>query len=488
MNVNWTVVSIIFNVILFLIPIVMLFIVPINRKPSSAIAWLLLIAMFPVIGLLIFLLFGSSKLPQHRRAQQRMMDEVVAAKVSEDRRNPELAPLVCPPVSLHYEPFARLNVTLGGMPVFGGNQVELLPDYLGALQRIVEDIDGAQRYVHLEYFALSYDDETEPVFAAMECAAKRGVKVRVLMDHYGSLVYPNYRAMRKRLTAVGIEHRLMLPINFFDWDFSRFDLRNHRKIVVVDDGIGYTGSQNMIRRNYFRRDDLYYDELVARVTGPVVHQLGGVFLTDWCAEASAIPTPNQFPELAIEWRRRGDMLAQVLPSGPGHDNDNNLKLFTALVHAAQHKLVLVTPYFVPDESLMLAITTAAQRGVDVTLVNSEAADQFLAYRAQQSYYEELLRAGVKIYLYRRPALLHSKSMSIDDDIAVIGSSNLDMRSFQLDLEVTLVCPDRQVVADLRRVEDDYLRQSKQIDLHTWLERPLIARLSNSLARLTSALQ
>jgi cardiolipin synthase len=434
------------------------------------------------------LLFGNAQLPKHRRVQQRLMHQLVATRVQKDEQNPNLAPLARPSIPPYYEPFARLNTALGGMPVFGGNQVELLWDYAGIFQRMVADIDQAQRYVHIQYFILIYDDETEPLFAAMERAVQRGVKVRVLMDQVGSLAYPNYRATRRRLTAAGVEHHVMLPINPFSRGFARFDLRNHRKIVVIDDAIGYTGSQNLIRQNYLRKDELYYDELAVRVTGPVVRQLGAIFFTDWCAETGVTPTLDEFLELTVEWKQTGNVLAQVLPSGPGHANDNNLKLFTALVHAAQHRLVLVTPYFIPDESLMLAVTTAAQRGVDVTLVNSEGADVALAHLAQRSYYEELLRAGVKVHLYRQPALIHSKSISIDDDIAVIGSSNLDIRSFQLNFEVTLVFPDRQVVADLRRVEAEYLRRSRPIALDEWLEQPVIARLLNNLARLTSALQ
>jgi cardiolipin synthase len=146
------------------------------------------------------------------------------------------------------------------------------------------------------------------------------------------------------------------------------------------------------------------------------------------------------------------VLCQVLPSGSGFENENNLRLFTSLIHAAKHKLVITSPYFVPDDALMLAITSAALRGVDVTLLNSAVSDQFFVSHAERSYYEDLLNAGVQIYHYNAPILLHSKLISVDDDIAVIGSSNLDIRSFQLNLEVTLVCYDTRVVADLRKIE------------------------------------
>jgi cardiolipin synthase A/B len=177
-----------------------------------------------------------------------------------------------------------------------------------------------------------------------------------------------------------------------------------------------------------------------------------------------------------------------LPSGSGFDNENNLKLFTALIHAARHKLVITNPYFVPDDALMTAIVSASLRGVDVILINSEASDQFLVSNAQRSYYEQLLRAGVKIYWYPAPILLHSKHISIDDDIAVIGSSNLDIRSFELNLEVTLVCYDAQVVTQMRKIEEGYLRKSKAVALEDWQARGTPQKLFENISRLTAALQ
>jgi cardiolipin synthase A/B len=182
------------------------------------------------------------------------------------------------------------------------------------------------------------------------------------------------------------------------------------------------------------------------------------------------------------------VLCQILPSGSGFEDENNLKLFTALIHAAQHRLVITNPYFVPDDALMTALTSAAQRGVDVTLVNSEASDQFLVSHAERSYYEDLLKAGVKIYRYKAPILLHSKHITIDDDIAVIGSSNLDIRSFQLNLEVTLVCYAPSVVADLRQVEARNLSRSNAVNLEGWEIRSTREKLFENISRMTAALQ
>ncbi len=487
-NVNWTAVEAVATVVGYLIPVVALFIVPVNRKPTAATAWLLVMFVLPYVGLLVFLLIGSPKLPRWRRAQQHTMDQRIEAVAAQAKTLPGMSLMLDPPIPPRYMPLARLAANLGGLPAVDGNSVELLHDYPEILRRIAADIDAAQRFVHVEYYALSSDQETESVFVALERAQQRGVKVRVLMDQYGSRKYRNYRKTRERLTQVGIEWHLMLPLRPAHGEFSRLDLRNHRKIVVIDGKIGFTGSQNIIRRNYFRRDKIYYDELVARVDGSVAAELNAAFVTDWYAESGVLLDERTAPEAMVIPTSGGEALCQVLPSGSGFDDENNLKLFTSLIHAAQRKLVITNPYFVPDDALMVAITSAAQRGVDVSLINSEVSDQFFVSHAQHSYYEQLMKAGVKVYWYRAPILLHSKCMAIDDDIAVIGSSNLDIRSFQLNMEVTLIVYDRDAVTQLRAIEATYIERSKLLHLHEWQTRSILQRLAENIARLTSALQ
>jgi cardiolipin synthase len=492
MTLNWSTITLIVAAIGYLLPVIMLFIVPTNRKPSSATAWLLIIVLLPYLGLLIYLLIGNPKLPARRRAQQHTADGLITTAVKEARALPAAQALLDPPISERYMPFVALNTQLGGLPAFAGNSIELLTDYAGSLARITEEIERAQHFVHVEYFIIAQDDATEACFVAMEAATQRGVKVRVLLDQLGSSSYPHYKEMLARLSAAGIEWHLMLPVKFFSSRFTRPDLRNHRKIVVVDGAVGFVGSQNLIDRTYHKKSNLkkglYYTELVARVTGPVVLQFNGIFMTDWYSETDVLLMKDIPQETRASFEATGDVLCQTLPSGPGFPDDNNLKLYTQLIHAAQHTLTIANPYFVPDDALMTAITTAAQRGVDVTLISSEIGDQFLVYNAQRSYYEQLLRAGVKIYLYKSPILLHSKHMSVDDDIAVIGSSNMDLRSFTLNLEVTLVCYDKNVVAAMQPVFAGYLARAKQLNLEEWVARPTTTRLFENIARLTAALQ
>jgi cardiolipin synthase len=312
----------------------------------------------------------------------------------------------------------------------------------------------------------------------------------VLIDHLSNLLLQG--PVLKKLGAAGIPVHQMLPAKPFDNQWNRIDLRNHRKIIVVDGVVGFTGSQNLIEDTYHKRGNIKkgirYIELVVRVTGPVVREVNAAFITDWYSETEELLDERTAPEMRVRTPLTGDALCQVLPSGPGFEHTNNLMLFVALLHAARRRVTIVNPYVVPEETLLLALTSAAQRGVEVTLIVSEIGDQFLVYHAQSSYYEELLKAGVHIYRYQAPVILHSKSISIDDDIAVIGSSNLDIRSFQLNLEVTLTCYDTQVVSDLQKIEAEYLRCSHPLHLDAWQARPLLAKLFDNLARLTSALQ
>ena len=487
MNWNWIHIA---GLLSYLIGIVALFVIPANRKPGEATAWLLLIFLAPFLGLILFLLLGSPKLSRWRRAQQRTMNERIRHLAEEAEQMPELRSIVDPPVPARYEPIVNLNARLSGMPLLGGSAVELFTDYIGAVDRIVQDIEGAQRYIHLEYFMFADDSIGSPVIEALVRARERGVVCRVLIDHLGNIGY--HGPVLKRLRAAGIPVQQGLPVQPFDNQWNRPDLRNHRKIVVIDGRVGFTGSQNLVEDTYHKRGNvrkgIHYIELVARVTGPVVHELNAAFATDWFSETNELLDATPTPELRVSTQAGGDVLCQVLPSGPGFEHNNNLMLFVELFHAARQRITIANPYVVPDQPLLLALTSAAQRGVEVTLIVSEIGDQFLVFHAQRSYYEELLKAGVHIHWYQSPVLLHSKFLTIDDDIAVIGSSNMDIRSFQLNLEVTLVCYNKDVAANLQEIAADYLCHARQLQLDVWQTRPPLIKLFDNLARLTSALQ
>jgi cardiolipin synthase len=475
-------------VVEWIIRIIAVFIVPKNRKPSSGTAWLIVIFLSPTLGIIAYFVLGSPKLPASRRLAQKTLDHFISETLAMFKRDRDSSKLLSAVPPAKYQSLAKLSESLSRLPVFGGNDIEILPEYNEVIDRIITDIDAAKHSVQLEYFIIALDTTTEPLFDALARAVKRGIIVRVMYDALSVRKFPNLKKMKQRFTADGVLFQPMLPLKFPGKGYMRPDLRNHRKLVIIDGRIGYTGSQNLVQRDYHRKDEIYYDELVVRVQGPIVMQLAALFLTDWFSETGVLLDYEAANIIPASISASGHSLAQVLPSGPGYEDENNLKLFTSLIHLAEHKIVITNPYFVPEESLITAITSAAKRGVDVTMINSEVIDQWMVGHAQRSFYEILLHAGVKIYWYKAPILLHSKFITVDDDVATIGSSNLDIRSFELDLEVTLISYDRKTVEELRNIEASYLRKSKQVTLAQWQKRSRRQRLLENIARLTSALQ
>jgi cardiolipin synthase len=301
----------------------------------------------------------------------------------------------------------------------------------------------------------------------------------VLADAIGSR--SGLRTLRPKLTPLGVEVRKMLPVSLFPWRKARVDLRNHRKIAVIDGRVGYTGSQNLVAAEF--KEGLAYEDLMVRVTGPVVLDLQYVFAADWFVETNEIlDSENEFPCPEIA----GDVPAQALASGPAFPTQNNQRLFVALVHGAASQVVLTTPYFIPDEPLLQAMQTAALRGVEVHLVVSEKGDHPIVSLAQESYYEELLEAGVQIHLYRKD-FLHAKHLSIDDAVALIGSSNLDIRSFALNAEVMLMLYDHDVTARLAAEQESYYANARLLTPAAWEQRSFGMKLAQNLARLLSPL-
>jgi cardiolipin synthase A/B len=462
--------------------LLMLYVVPRRRDPESAGGWLLFSFFLPYLAALLFFLIGSPKLPRARRERQRALDQALASLRLELEDDPQLANIFVHTLEPRRQQVAALVERLGGMSVMHGD-VALLSDYSATIDRIAADIDAAHRYVHLLYYIFADDTSGRKVADALCRAAERGVICRVLYDGLGNTAYLGQLAAR--LKAASIEVHPVLPLQLFGAKRLRPDLRNHRKIAVIDGRIGYTGSQNITEATF--KPGIVYEELVARVTGPIVAQLAAVFFADWLSEAEASVPPAERPDLRALAAAGAATPCQVLPSGPAYDTDNIALLFGTLLFAAQHRAVLTTPYFIPDAFVLRAIESAARRGVDVQLIVSEQGDQFLVSRAQRSYYEEMLDAGVTIQAVRQPAFIHAKHLSIDDDITVIGSSNFDVRSFRLNLELVLLAYDERVVAAQRVIEAGYLARANTIALDDWLRRPRRQQFVENTCRLVSAL-
>lgn len=458
----------------WLIRIAALFWIPTRCTPAAARSWLLLVGFVPLLGLPIYLVFGHPWMSALRRERQAQASQLIREKqqpLSSLRWHPERGR------EGNIGDIARLAENLGDFMPMGGNAVSLLDDYDASLRAVLADIDAARHEVHLLYY-LMLDDEVGRDFAdALRRAAMRGVRCRLLLDAVGGK--RGLRAFSARLRRSGVEVRATLARGGLGWRRSaRMDLRNHRKIAIIDGRIGHIGSQNLAAAGFV--PGAPNREVVARVRGPVVLQLAALFASDWYIETGEA--------LDIDLRlgaNPGTAPAQLLPSGPAYPFENARDVVVASIQRARRRIVLATPYFVPDDATLGALRIAALSGIEVQLFLSRSNNHRLTALAQASCYDELLQAGVRIALYRSH-FLHAKHLSVDDDLALVGSINLDIRSFALNAEAGLLCYDAGVVERLRAIEDGYLAHSDALELAAWRKRPAWRRSLEGIARLADS--
>ncbi|MFC3550725.1 cardiolipin synthase [Lysobacter cavernae] len=448
--------------------------IPVRSPPAAARSWLLLVGFVPLLGLPLYLVLGHPWLARQRRQRQAHVSQLI------HERQADLTALRWSSTAADGSALAdipRLAERLGDFMPTRGNAVVLHDRYDESLTALLADIDAAEQELHLLYYLMFDDAVGRAMAAALLRAAARGVRCRVLLDAVGAK--PGLRAWAKPLRAAGIEVRAMLAGGLAWRGLSRMDLRNHRKLAVIDGHVGYIGSQNLADANFVAGHP--NRELVARVQGPAVRQLAALFASDWYIETGELLTVATAAHAPA-----GTTPTQLLPSGPAYPFQNARDVVVALIQRAQRKVVLATPYFVPDDATLTALRIAALSGVEVWLVLSLTNNQTLTRWAQQSYYEELLEAGVRIALYR-PHFLHAKHLSVDDDIALVGSINLDIRSFALNAEAGLLCYDPALVARLREVEAEYLADAEFVDLAAWRQRRPWRRSREGIARLADSL-
>lgn len=449
----------------WIIRIAMLFVVPLRRTPEATRSWLLLIFFLPIVGLLLYLAIGRPQFPSWRRTRF-AKSSLILAKIGAKFDRP-----------LHARSSAaQLVERLGGWPEVGGNQVDFQADYDAVIQRLIADIDNAAASVRILVYIFADDETGRRVIEALGRAVRRGVACHVLIDPVGSRRW--IRGTVRLLRKAGVETREALP---FHWlrGRTRRDMRNHRKLFLIDETIGYVGSQNIVDKDF--RPGVTNREMVVRVTGPVVAQLAGLFASDWYLE-----TETMLAGKAALPPAAGRAVAQLLPSGANYGVEGFETLLVAQIHGARDHVLIATPYLIPDEGLMGAMRTAALRNVVVEIIVSTVVDQSLVSLAQHSYYQALLEAGVRIHRYRND-LLHAKNVSIDGRLGIVGSSNVDIRSFQLNEEASLILHDSGSVAALERIQRDYIANSDQLDLAQWRGRGPLAKVAENLARLVTPL-
>ena len=445
-----------------------------HREPSSRIAWIVVIIAVPLLGILAYLLLGETNIGR-RRAEH--MHIVIARLPNVNEIFAANTPSLRTDIPQHYAHLFQAGKTVNGFHAVGGNRGHLTEDSNAAIDSIVADIDAAEDHVHLLFYIWLPDNNGCKVVEALKRAANRGVTCRAIADDLGSRVMiesKHWSQMREsgvRLTtALPIGNPLFRPLR------RRIDLRNHRKIVVIDNQITYCGSQNCADPEFrVKAEYAPWVDAMIRFEGPIARQNQCLFVSDWEAE-----TGENISELLMRPLLEGasGFAAQVIGTGPTVRYSAMPEIYETLIYTARSELIITTPYYVPDESMQNALCASARRGVETTIVFPARNDSRVVAAASRSYYADLLAAGVNIFEYQ-DGLLHTKSLTLDGDITLIGSANMDRRSFELNYENNILFCNRELTTQMRQRQDSYISRSKPVTIEEVEHWPWQRRLWNN---------
>src|SRR4051795_6343993 len=445
-----------------------------HREPASRIAWIVVIIVVPVIGILTYLLLGETSIG--RRRVSRMC--AVLATMPDLTNTPGMdSHNLQPKIPETYAHLFRLGQSINGFEPVGGNCASLLPDSNATIESMVADIDAAKDHVHLITYIWLPDNNGLKVVEALKRAATRHVACRVMADGLGSHIMiesPHWKAMQAAgvqvATALPIGNPLLRPLR------GRIDLRNHRKILVIDNRITYCGSQNCADPEFrIKARFAPWVDAMMRFEGPIARQNQYLFASDWMAAMDGDLTPL----LRQAWPPcEPGVTAQVIGTGPTVYNSAMPEVFETLIYTARRELVITTPYYVPDEAMQSALCASARRGVRTTIIFPARNDSWIVAAASRSYYSDLLAAGVRIYEYEG-GLLPTKSVTVDSDVTLIGSANTEPRSFDLNYENNILFYDPTLTAEMRRRQDAYLARSHPVTAEAVAQWPMTRRLWNN---------
>ncbi|MFS6938785.1 cardiolipin synthase [Neisseria animaloris] len=465
-----------------------------QRNTGAAFAWLIILFVFPLFGVAAYLMVGEPRLGTARAKRTAEMNrfysefiELYMADIDLDITD-EMRP--------RYRGIAKVAADTTGMGPTKSNAVTLLSTTDEIVDAMLADIESARQSCLLAFYIIEPQGRIETLLDAVIQAAQRGVDCVILADAVGSHNFFNSSWMKK-LRSFGVEVHAALPVGLLKTLFTRSDLRNHRKMLIIDKKIGYTGSYNLVDPRFFKQGSGVGEwvDVMMRCSGPLVLEMTAVFYADVAVEDDQNLTEVQqylrglnelIPAMLPEKMRAGNIVAQVIPSAPDQVNRVIYETILSAVYSATRKIVITTPYFVPDEPLLTALTTAAKRGVEVTLILPAKVDSLMVRYASQAYYPMLLKAGVKIALFGG-GLLHAKTMVIDDGYTLFGTVNMDMRSFFLNLEISLAIYDKSITCQVSDLQKQYLADSSYITVKGWQQRSKWWGLVENTVRLMSPL-
>lgn len=451
------------------------------RRPQRTVAWMFISICCPPLGLLFYYFFGRDyrqtqqlnkrKISLLREVREHVENRSLVVKKPEDTGNPEFE---------HQRDFLLLLSRLTDSPITGGNQSTVLSSGMEAYEAMLEAMECAQEHIHVEFYIFSEDEIGERFQEVMIRKARQGVKVRLLCDGLGS-----YKLSREFIQAFkkgGVEFHFFLP-PFLSLLERRFNYRNHRKIVIVDGIIAFTGGMN-VGKDYLGEGpsiDCWRDTQL-KLAGDSVYYIQFVFLKDWgLATGERLSHPRLFPVHTC----KGTEAVKIVESAPNGAIDASEEIYFASICAAKRRIWLTTPYFIPDPAICRALKSAVLRGVEVRIIIPGKPDNWLVYYATLSYLEDLQDAGIKFYRYE--GFMHAKVMIVDELISTVGSANLDMRSLYSNFELTAVLMDPNRISELAKEFENDLKHSEYVDPKDFVKRNRFMRMRENLCKLLSPL-
>ncbi|ACL20863.1 cardiolipin synthase [Desulfitobacterium hafniense] len=451
-----------------------------KKNPEKTAAWLSFLALNPLLGMMIYLVFGCTPLKKSLFRSKHMPGEQLPALAHQQKQAFSENEIYIQE-SIDAKGLSRLLLGKAFAPLSRNNSLTLLHNGDAKFAALLEDLEKAQDHIHMEYYIFHDDAIGRRVQQILIRKAGEGIKIRLMFDGLGSRSLA--KNFLRELRAAGIELQWFLPLRF-PRAFLTLNYRNHRKLVVIDGRIGYLGGIN-IGDEYLSRSAKYgfWRDTHLRLEGTSVHTIQETFFNDWYYLTGEIHRdPRYFPKE----REDGEMLVQIIGGGPDSHYESIKELFFTMLSTAQKEIVVTTPYFIPDESMIMALKTAASRGVAVKIILQGKPDHKLPYLASSSYFRDLIPSGVEIYRYQK-GILHSKVLTVDQEIGVVGSANFDIRSFQIDFELSAVIFGSDFAEKLVRDQEQDLQDSLQITQQDLQSRTPLLSLQIALARLLSPL-
>lgn len=445
-----------------------------RREPAARLAWAVVILLAPVVGMVAYVLLGETNIGRRRVEKiNAALKELPAPCEMGDGWPGESTRAIDP----EYVTLFQIGQSISGFPPVRGNRARLMPSSDAAIDAMVDDIDAATSTVHLAFYIWLPDGNGLKMVEALIRAAGRGVTCRAMADDLGSRVLiKSLHWGRMAEAGVRLAQTLQIGNPFLRVLTGRIDLRNHRKILVIDNRITYCGSQNCADPEFLVKAKYApWVDMMLRFEGPVVRQNQHLFASDWMGEidenlADLLREPLPDPEPGF--------VAQVIGTGPTVRASAMPEVFASLMFAAQHELTITTPYYVPDEPIQQALCASARRGIRTTIIFPARNDSWLVAAASRSYYADLLESGVRVFEYNG-GLLHTKSLTVDRKVALVGSANMDRRSFDLNFENNILIEDVELTAAIIARQETYLATSTRLDPHTVRHWPLSSRLWNN---------